>query len=268
MLVATFALDPRPGEYAGNLEQALQAVEQAAARGAVLLALPELWPTSFLPAGHAGALEATVEAVEKVAARAGELGVVVVGSALADSGQSKPFNRAHVLEGGEVVAFHDKVHLFSPTAEPAAFTAGVEPPPVVDTGAGRLGAMVCYDVRFPELSRVVFRGGAELLVVVAQWPGVRAPHWRSLCMGRAVEGQMFVLGANRRGDVPFGRTGRKLEYVGNGLIVSPDGELLGESTAAEPLLVVDIDLEDVHRQRKVLPIAKDERPGLYDSWPR
>lgn len=266
MRVATFATDPSPGAYADNLDQAIHGLERAAEAGARLLALPELWPTSFVPAGDAVHTEASAQSVERLAARAAELEVIVVGSGLAPSGSARPYNRAHVLEGGTVRATHDKVHLFSPTGEPMAFTAGRSAPPVVETAVGRLSPLVCYDLRFPETARSAFRGGAELLVVVAQWPANRAKHWRGLCQGRAVEGQWNLVAANRRGSEPLGRSGHTLEFSGNGLVVAPDGELLGEGTADDPLLLADLDPSMPAQLRRAVPVRRDERRKVYADW--
>ncbi len=266
MRVATFACDPSPGAYSDNLDQAVDGLERAAAEGARLLALPELWPTSFMPAGDPRPVEASAASVERLAVRAAELGVVVVGSGLAPSGSGRPFNRAHVLEGGAVRATHDKVHLFSPTGEPMAFTAGKGAPPVVETAAGKLSPLVCYDLRFPEVARAAFRQGAELLVVVAQWPATRAEHWRGLCLGRAVEGQWNLVAANRSGSEPLGSRGHTLEFSGNGLVVSPSGELLGEGDARDPLLVVDVDPGQPAKLRRAVPVRRDERRDVYTAW--
>jgi omega-amidase len=270
MRVAAFQFDVRPGDVAANLAAVEAALREAAAAQIELVCLPELWPTSF-PAGDGPTeelLAAGGAALERVRVLSAELSLVVAGSALgpACGPASLPTNRFHLFERGRLLARYDKVHLFSPTAEPEAFSAGEHPPPVVNTRLGRVAGAICYDLRFPELARVAFRGGAEALLVPAQWPTPRLVHWRALCVARAVEGQFAVVAANRTGSERVGRRGLELEFSGGSLIVAPGGEVLAEGGAAAGLISAQIDLEQGRRLRTRIPIAKDERPELYRRW--
>jgi len=269
MKVAALQFDVRADDWAANLAAVERGLEQAVVTGVRLVVLPEMWPTSF-PTGD-GDLEeahaATEAALARVCALSRTSGLVVCGSAWG-RGPDGPTNRLHVVEAGELRAVYDKVHLFSPAAEPESFCAGDDPPPVVDTCVGRLAGVTCYDLRFPEIVRVAFRGGAELLVVPAQWPAPRAAHWRVLAQGRAVESQAFVVGANRTGRAVVGRRRLELEFPGNSLIVDPHGTVLAEGRGEEGLIVAEVDLDLVRRLRVRVPIAKDERPDLYERWGR
>ena len=265
---AAVQLDLAREDPTGNLERALKGLEEAASRGVRLAVLPEMWPTSFEPSAGEEALEWSSRAIEAVAEASRRLGLVVCGSAYGrgPTPAGLPFNRAHVIDRGEVVASHDKVHLFSPTAEALAFTAGELPPPVVETSIGRVAPLICYDLRFPELVRAAFRGGAEILAVSAQWPATRASHWRGLAVGRAVEGQWYVVAANRTGRDVVGRKGLELDFPGNSLLVSPHGEVLAEGGAGDLFVSADLDLEVVSRMRRAVPVQRDERRDLYGSW--
>ncbi len=274
--VSAVALAPIEGEIERNLDAARRAVERAAGRGAAVVALPEMWPTSFCAKVDDSLVAASEGAVRELAATAADLGVVVVGSGYAARPGRRPANRAHVLcptapRGGAVEApGYDKVHLFTPTAEHLSFSAGDTLPgahavtwPGEAAPRVRLAPIICYDLRFGEVVQHPVRGGAELLIVVAQWPDVRAAAWRALIMGRAAEAQAFVLGANRSGTATFGRRRAKLHFSGHTLLANPGGELLGEGTDDDGMLVRDIDLTEVRRMRRAVPVQRDARPELY-----
>lgn len=278
MRVAALQFDVRTGDVEHNLACVERGLAAARDGGVELVCLPEMWPTSFLPAERLDA--ATAEASERAIARAAELsrdlGLVVCGSAYGlpggDPGRpggdpaGLPTNRLHVLERGERRRGYDKVHLFSPTAEGDAFAAGDAPPAVADTALGRLAGVICYDLRFPEPARAAFLGGAELLVVPAQWPSTRAAHWRALVVGRAVEGQCFVVAANRTGTAEIGRRRLVLEFPGNSLVVDPHGVVLAEGRGADGLVAADVDLAVARELRRRVPVLRDRRPDVYRTW--
>jgi predicted amidohydrolase len=269
MRAAAFQFDVRTNDPEHNLRRVEEGLAAAADAGVELVVLPEVWPTSFLPADAdiEEELERSRAALARVAALSRELSLVVCGSTLAESLPGElPVNRLHVLDRGELVLAYDKVHLFSPTAEDESFTPGAERPPTSDTNAGRVSGVVCYDLRFPEVCRFPFRDRAEVLVVPAQWPVARAAHWRALAIGRAIENQCAVVACNRTGEARIGRRGMQLAFPGNSLVVSAGGEVLAEGRGEEGLVVADVELEEAARLRVRVPIAKDQRPELYARW--
>ena len=154
------------------------------------------------------------------------------------------------------------MQLFSPTAEHLGFSPGTRTPPTVEFAGARLSGVVCYDIRFAQLLRAPFEDRAELLLVSAQWPDGRAPHWRALCVGRAVEHQSYVLAANRTGLDVIGRRKLELAFPGNSLVVSPHGEVLAEGQGASGLVTADLDLAVVRDLRRAVPVRLDERTDL------
>ncbi len=269
MRVAALQFDVRRGDVAGNLERVVRGLRDAAAAGVRLVVLPEMWPTSFADLGERAEelLDASRAAVEEVRRISAECDLVVAGSAYgARTGQGLPTNLFEVFEAGERRLAYAKVHLFSPTAEGELFAPGSEPPPTAATGLGRVAGLVCYDIRFPEIVRVPFRAGVELLLVSAQWPTPRAHHWRTLLAARAIETQCFVVAANRTGREVVGRRGLELEFPGNSLVLDPHGSVLAEGDGEDGLIAAEVDLERSRRLRVRVPIAKDERPDLYARW--
>lgn len=282
MRIATLSLDVRVGDVRGNLRAALDALAWAADQGAHVAALPEMWPTSFTAEATDGELAESDAAVLDLARAAAAHGVAVVGSSYGPRGGPRdlPSNRAHVLEGGDLCAHHDKVHLFTPTAEHFAFRAGEAPPPVVPLGPERalVSPLVCYDLRFPSVARMAFRAGAEVLAVVAQWPEQRAPHWRALVRGRAAELEGFVVGCNRGGTDEVGRRRMVLAFdPGMSGASGPAGEDLGarveatlpargQDRAPTRAALFELDLEAARALRRAVPVHADERVDLAARW--
>lgn len=265
--IGALQFDVVDGAWETNLERVDAGLEEAARTGLQLVVLPEMWPTSFTAEVTDEVLDASDRCLERLARRSAELGLVVSGSAYART-NGLPANRLHVFDRGTPCSTYDKVHLFSPTAENATFSAGERGPETVATGAGRVAGLVCYDLRFPEVARCAFRSGAELLLVSAQWPTPRASHWRALVPGRAVESQCFVVACNRIGRAYIGRRRMELDFPGNSLIASPHGEVIAEGQGQRGLVWTDVDLDEVRRVRTRIPIRRDERPELYADWIR
>jgi predicted amidohydrolase len=265
MRAAALQMDVRRGEVEANLAAVERGLRDAAERGVALVVLPEMWPTSFVAdTADPRWLRATDAALARVDALARELGLVVAGSALAAGGAGEPpRNRLVVSERGERVLTYDKLHLFSPTAEDASFTAGSALPPTATTALGRIAGVVCYDLRFGPCLRAPFLAEAEILVVPAQWPAPRAAQWRALVLGRAAELQAFVVAANRTGTDTVGRRELELAFPGNSLVAGPDGTVRAEGRGEDGLVMAELDLAELRALRRAVPVRRDERPDVY-----
>jgi predicted amidohydrolase len=256
-----------------NSREVERGLRDAARAGCALVVLPEMWPTSF-PQGDFDvdrALDATTRALDRVRELSRELGLVVCGSAFGSiEGGSLPTNRWHLFDRGCSLASYDKIHLFTPTAEDESFSSGNAAPSAssIADGRARLGGIVCYDLRFPEVARALFHANVDVIAVSAQWPAARASHWRALAIGRAVESQSFVVACNRTGTARIGRRQMELVFPGNSLIVDPDGRVLAEGRGEDGLVIADLALDVARTLRVRVPIAKDERGALYRAWSR
>ena len=184
-VAACVQFDVARGEPHANLARAERGLRQAAEAGATFCVLPEMWTTSFVSEWTSELEAASRDAEARVRALSAELGILVIGSA-PHFEDGKVFNRAEVVDRGEVLGEYRKIHLFSPNAEHRIHEAGNEPL-ILDTRFGRVGVVICYDIRFPELIRYYFYEGVEILAVPAQWPEARAAHWRSLLTARAID---------------------------------------------------------------------------------
>ena len=266
--VAAFQFDVRRGDVEANVAEVERGLRGAAADGAQLVVLPEMWPTSFVVEGDDERwVSETNAALDRVRELSRELELVVCGSGFGDpasapdsgsSGSDRLRNRLTVFDQGRDILTYDKVHLFSLTAEHVRFGRGHAVPRTVDCRGFRLSGIVCYDLRFSSILRAPFVDEAELLVVPAQWPDPRRSHWRALVVGRAVEHQAFVVATNRTGRVELGRRGLELGFPGNSLIVSPHGQVLAEGAGDAGWITADIELEELRALRKHVPVRADE----------
>jgi omega-amidase len=246
------------GDPATNETTARRLAARAAARGAGLLILPELWHTGYdleRAATYAAALDDGPFGL--MAGLAREHGCHVLGTALEANPAGAPFNTAALYgpDGGRVGAYR-KVHLFPPLGETVHMTAGRDLP-IFPLPWGPTALAICYDLRFPELWRRYMQAGARLILIPAEWPVRRIEHWRLLLRARAVENQLFVAGCNRAGTDVDG------EFGGHAAAVDPWGRVLVEGGAEPGLFVATLDLDEVARCRQLLAFLEDRRPEVY-----
>ena len=235
----------------GDIDSNLSSVEKGLAKIAAscdqispgIIVLPELWATGFAYEKLPELTGKIPELLENLQALATKYGVNIAGSLPEYSGNSY-YNTLFITDPKGIAGTYRKQRLFNPMQEHDFFTPGTELRPV-QTDLGPIGALVCYDLRFPELLRAQTTLGAELLVVPAQWPAARVGHWRILIQARAIENQMFVVAANRcgtTGDTTFG---------GHSMIVAPDGSILLEVGEGEECKGTMLDLEMVPAARSL-----------------
>lgn len=240
-----------------NLAAAWSAVFQARGLGLDLLLLPELWQEGYALDKRAPVASAEADLPRHpMAAMAREGGLAVAGT-LAIATARGVLNRLVVFgPSGEILGTQDKVHLFGPGGERRWF-AEAESGRVFAVGGWELGGVICYDLRFPEWSRLLAGQGARLLLVPAQWPAVRGDQFRTLLTARALENQVYVLCANRvgSGHVP---------YAGHSGLIDPRGSWLGDAGTLEAGLTWgEVSRDIVTASRRHLPLWQDRRPDMY-----
>lgn len=246
--VAGFA----PGADArANLATASGLVEEAAGRGARLVVLPE-YASCFAATLGRAAVEAAqpldgpfTAGMIALAARTGT--TVVFG--LVEAGDGRRFrNTALAVDGTGVLAAYRKTHLYDAFGETESRwvePGDLVPPRTFEVGGLRVGLQTCYDLRFPEVTRLLADAGADVVAVPSQWvpgPG-KVHHWRTLLTARAIEDTAYVLGA---GQVPPAG-------IGTSLIVDPFGEVLAELGEEPGVAVAEADPERVVEVRRANP---------------
>jgi predicted amidohydrolase len=255
-----------------NLAAAEAGFERACASGAKLVVLPEKW--SLL--GDAGVLLEHAEpldgrAVSAVREWCRTRGVWSVAGSVAERvpGRERLSNTSLLVgPDGEIVASYRKIHMFDVEVggvayrESAAEEAGSELAVAPAAKGVPVGLTVCYDLRFPELHRILALRGAHLITVPAAFTlHTGKDHWEVLLRARAIENQLFVAAAGVIGD----HGGGKVSY-GRSMIVDPWGVVLAQAHDDECVIVADCDLRTLARVRERLPSLASRVPGAY-VWP-
>jgi deaminated glutathione amidase len=255
-----------------NLEAADRLTRAAAAAGAELVVLPEKWPvlgTAEQTAAGAEPLDGPALAWARGAAR--ELGIDLVAGSLAErvDGAERGANTSvHIGPDGEDRAAYRKIHMFDVEVggrqyRESEHEAPGDEPVLSELANGEgLGLTICYDLRFPELFRILAIRGATVITVPAAFTeATTRDHWEVLLRARAIEDQCFVVAANQVGEpAPGIRTG------GRSAIVDPWGIVLATAPDAETFVVADLDFERLRRIRTKLPSLANRRAGAY-RWP-
>ncbi len=245
----------------GVVDRNLVVVRRRAAslskRGVRLVLLPEMWSTGFANDRLEELSETTPGILEELRGLSKELDIAIIGS-LPEKVADGIYNTAYVVDiDGSIAGVYRKVHLFSITGEDQYFRPGNQAV-VADTSFGPVGLVICYDLRFPELCRALTFQGAKILAVVAQWPAARIAHWKALLEARAIENQVFVIGANRCG------RDKDLIYGGHSRIISPWGDILGRAGKGPASLSATIDFSLVEQIRRRIPCLDERVPAAYE----
>jgi predicted amidohydrolase len=257
-----------------NLAQAEALVRAAAADGASLVALPERFDVRGDPSDYERAAEPleTSTAARWASALAKDLGIDLVAGSTSERrpGRDKLSNTSlHLGPDGELKAVYRKVHLFDVQVgdveyrESDSDEAGDELTVTEMQDGTRLGLSVCYDVRFPELYRILALRGAEILTVPANFTRTTGEaHWELLLRARAVENQAFVIAPAQSGECPPGQPA-----YGNAMIVDPWGEVLARAPGeGETFVAAELDFGRLNDVRSKLPSLQNRVPGAY-RWP-
>jgi len=263
--VAVQQLAPTLGDVEANRALALGAIREAIDAGADVVVLPELITSGYLFSSRdevaAAAIGRDHDILREWAEEAARADVVVVAGFCERGDDGEIYNSAALLDAGGLRAVYRKLHLWD--AEKLLFAPGTEPPPVVQTRAGRIGVVICYDLEFPELTRSVALAGAQLLAVPTNWPLVPRPDGERppeavVAMAAARVNRMAVACADRMG------TERGLEWTGGATIVGVDGWVAAE-TREPGLLLADLDLAPALDKRLTehADAFGDRRPELY-----
>lgn len=253
-----------------NIAAADRYVRAAAADGAALIVLPEKWTVLGGPEDlRAGAQTLNGSAISWAREVARELKLDLVAGSISErvEGREKLSNASvHVGADGEIKAVYRKLHMFDVEVEGKRYCESDTDEPgeevVVSelTDATKLGMSICYDLRFPELFRVLALRRSRVVTLPAAFtfPTTR-DHWEPLLRARAIENQVFMVAANQVGEHPGGhRSG------GNSMIVDPWGAVLARADGENPGYVVgDLDFDYQDAVRKRVPLMEHRRPKLY-----
>jgi deaminated glutathione amidase len=254
-----------------NLDAAEALVRDAAADGASFVALPERFDLRGTPEDYERGVD--FDGVTAWASElASELGIDLIAGSTSErrEGHEKLANTSlHIGSNGEVKATYRKVHLFDVTVGATEYRESDSDEPgdelVVSAAADGtpVGLSVCYDVRFPELYRILALQGAQILTVPANFTRTTGEaHWEVLLRARAVENQAFVIAPAQAGEYPPG-----MPAYGNSMIVDPWGEVLARAPSqGETFVSADLDFNRLREVRDKLPSLQNRVPAAY-RWP-
>ena len=248
--------DVKSGDIESNLQSVQNSIKRLSDKGAQVAVLPELWPCGFdnlKIAGHAGKSPELIDCLRQLAQKHHML----IAGSMPQESHGQIYNTMVVIDkDGAIAGEYRKIHLFSSIGEDAVFSAG-DRAVVCETSVGPVGLMICYDLRFPELCRLLALSGARLVIVSAQWPESRINHWDILLQARAIENQLFIVAANRVGrDDP-------LAFNGHSQIISPSGEILVKIIGQAGEGVANLNFKDIDMCRKQFNCLKERVPGAY-----
>jgi predicted amidohydrolase len=249
-----------------NLERGVALIDAAADRGADLLVLPELFmmyaPLDELPATFAQAAEDIHGAfVTRLAGEAKKKKVHVAVGILERSRSKDKVHNTIVMLGpdGKVIATHRKLQLFDSFGyeESSRFESGADVDDVFKTKLGKFGLMTCYELRFPEIARILAMQGAEVILVPTAWLAgrMKEEHLHVLAKARAIENTVFVAVASQTGRI----------FTGRSLVVDPFGVSICDAGEEEGLVTAEIDLDRIRRVRKSLPSLGQIRTDVYQK---
>jgi deaminated glutathione amidase len=161
---------------------------------------------------------------------------------------------------GDVASVYRKLHLYDAFGfkESDKFHPGSEVAPLIDTGDCRVGMMICYDLRFPEMARMLALEGATVLAAPSGWVQgeLKVEHWQTMIKARALENGGYVVAPDQVGNI----------YVGHSMIVDPLGRTLVDLEEREGVAVVDLDFQLVKETREKLPLLKNRRADVYARY--
>ena len=254
MRIALVQMDLAWEDVPENHRRAARLLEEAAAGGARLALLPEMFSTGFSMDSRRIAQPPGGPSESFLRGQSARLDLWILAS-VPEAGDPSPRNMALLVSPDGSVVRYAKIHPFSYAGEDRVYTAG-DRVVTAEIDGVRVTPFVCYDLRFPEPFRTA-ADETDLFAVVANWPDQRREHWRALLRARAIENQAYVAGVNRAGD------GNGLHYAGDSAAIAPLGETIVEADDREQVLFADVDPGVVRKLRSRFPALDDRRPSAY-----
>ena len=249
-----------------NLKKIISYISKAALKNATLCAFPEFmmfYTNSTQTPKQLASLAETINGnfVKTIAKAAKESKIQVVGSFYENSkAKDRVYDTSFVInKSGVVISTYRKIHLYDALGfrESDKMAPGSKIAKPVKTSVGKVGMMICYDLRFPEMSRSLAVSGSEVLVAPSAWVKgkMKEEHWIAINKTRAIENGCYVIAPDQVGNI----------YCGRSLAVDPYGKILLDMKKKQGIGYVAIDLNKVKQTRKVLPLLKTRRTDIYPT---
>ena len=249
-----------------NLTKIISYISKAASKNAALCAFPEFmmfYTSSSQTPKQLANLAETINGnfVTTITKAVKENQIQVVGSFYEKSRKKdRVYDTSFLIsKSGKVLSTYRKIHLYDALGfkESNKMVSGSRITKPVKTSIGKIGMMICYDLRFPEMARSLATAGAEVLVAPSAWVkgNMKEEHWVTINKTRAIENGCYVIAPDQVGNI----------YCGRSLVVDPYGKILLDMKKKQGIGFVNIDLNKVKQTRKILPLLKNRRTDIYPT---
>ncbi len=248
-----------------NLKRAREMLLRAADRGAQMAILPEMFTITYETRLFHGAAEPCPggETAQMLETTARETGLFIIGGSVPELKEDKLYNTSMCFDAqGRYLGKYRKAHLFDVDVPKAGYrfmesetVAPGEKYPLLLDGPVKTAVGICFDIRFPEWSRLMMDRGADLIALPASFARTTGPrHWELLLRARALDNQVFIAGVS---------PAQSKNAYGHSLVATPDGTVLYDCGEEEALAVVELDLGLLEELRSSIPVGKNRRKDLY-----
>ena len=249
-----------------NLKKIISFISKASSKNATLCAFPEFmmfYTNSSQSSTQLAKLAETINGkfVSAISNASKENRIQVIGSFYEKSRKkNRVYDTSFIIdESGKIISTYRKIHLYDALGfrESDKMTPGSKIAKPVATSIGKIGMMICYDLRFPEMSRLLAVAGSEVLVAPSAWVKgkMKEEHWISINKTRAIENGCYVIAPDQVGNI----------YCGRSLVVDPFGKILLDMKKKQGISFVDIDLKKIYETRKILPLLQNRRTDVYPT---
>lgn len=260
MKVAGIQMESISGQITKNNEKGKKLVLEAIKKGAQLIVLPELWSSGYhlTKPSFLKMQQETKDFVEQFRVIAKEYGVVLVVPFIDRKGEDLFIALSVIENNGEILQIYQKSFLWD--KEQLNFKHGERQFEPIQTSLGTVGTIICYDVEFPEVSRILALRGAQLIIVPSVIRMASEKKWDIQLPARALDNTVFVLGVNTVGEGSCGKS----------KLIDPKGAIVHEcSRTEEEILLCDIDFNQINKERITIPYLKEYDyslvPGLVET---
>ncbi|MTI68905.1 MAG: carbon-nitrogen hydrolase family protein [Firmicutes bacterium] len=252
-----------------NIKKAENMIKNLANKGAKLIVLPEMFNCPYNNSNFEEYAEKypNGKTIKKLSDIANRENVHIVGGSIPEKDEEgNIYNTSFIFDNnGKLLDRHRKMHLFDIDVEGGVTfkESDVLSPgnkvTVVDTPFGKIGIAICYDIRFPELTRLMVKKGARIVIIPAAFNMTTGPaHWELTFKARALDNQIYMLATAPARDV-----NASYHSYGNSLIVNPWGDVISRLDEKEGTIIKDLDLNKIDKIRNQLPLLKHLRKDLY-----
>ncbi len=252
-----------------NLKNACSMISQSVSENVDIVVLPEMFNCPYSNDKFIEYCETEEDShtLNTISSLAQENNVYILAGSIPEKENDNLYNTSYLFNRkGEILAKHRKMHLFDIDVkdritfkESDVLTAG-DNFTIANTEFGKIGIGICYDVRFPELARVMVENGALILFYPGAFNMTTGPaHWELLFRSRALDNQVFCVGV-----APALNKDASYHSYGHSIRTNPWGEIIVQASEKEELIISEIDLDEIKKIREELPLLKNKRKDLYE----